>query len=227
MSSTLDAEKVEWFRLRLTRWHSHNARAFPWRETTNPFRILIAELLLQATFAAKVVPIYEEFVRRYPTPHLLATASVEEIEEVIRPLGLLSRARVLREIGRALVERYEGRVPREEKDLRALPRVGEYTSGAVLSFGFGVRASIPDTNVIRLLQRFFGLYNPRKSHRGSPPKALRAVALDVVPEGGARELNYAMLDFGALVCTSLRPKCEECPLSMKCEALLSREVRST
>lgn len=222
---TLDAEKVKCFRRELLRWYASNSRTFPWRETNDPYLILIAELLLQATFAAKVVPVYEEFVRRYPTPHSLSQASVEEIKKVIQPLGLLSRAQVLLEIGKALVERHGGVVPGKAKELRELPRVGEYTSGAVLSFGFGQRASIPDTNVIRLLQRFFGLYSPRKSHRGSPPKALRDAALEVLPKTNSREMNYAMLDFGATVCTSLKPKCERCPLSTHCEAFISGVVK--
>lgn len=220
----LDDRDVRWFRRQLTRWHVANARGFPWRETKNPYKILIAEILLQATFAAKVVPVYEELVARYPMPIDLARASISEIEDIIRPLGLLSRARVLSDIGESLVTRFDGVVPSGDEELRSLPRVGDYTAGAVQSFGFGRRAGIPDTNIIRLLQRFFGLHSPRKSHRGSPPKAIRIAAIDVLPETDSRELNYAMLDFGALVCKSVRPKCRECPLSKSCHAYGAGEV---
>jgi A/G-specific adenine glycosylase len=217
----LDRDKVKWLQDRLKSWHAQNARTFPWRETRDPYRILIAEVLLQATFAAKVVPVYEEFTRCYPTAHSLSQTSVDEIKAIIRPLGLLSRAQTLLEIGKSLVELYGGVVPSESDKLRILPKVGDYTIGAVQSFGFGLRAGIPDTNVIRLLQRFFGLYNPRKSHRGSPPKALRVAAYEVLPMRDSRALNYAMLDFGALVCTSLKPKCRQCPLSTRCIAYTS------
>jgi A/G-specific adenine glycosylase len=180
--------------------------------------------MLQATFAAKVVPVYKEFVARYPSAHRLAHASVSDIENIIRPLGLLGRAHILLEIGTMLVTAFNGAVPQEDKDLRSLPRVGDYTAGAVRSFGFGLRAAIPDTNVIRLLQRFFGLHNPRKSHRGSPPKALRDAAFEVLPEGDSREMNYAMLDFGAIVCKSVKPNCRECPISARCHAYNAGEV---
>jgi len=221
---SLNPVDVRWLRRRLMRWHSVSARMFPWRETQDPYRILIAEVMLQATFAAKVVPVYEEFVARYPTPHDLAHAPVDEIEDVIRPLGLLGRARVLSKIGEVLVTHFGGTVPCDDESLRSLPRVGDYTAGAVRTFGFGLRAGIPDTNVIRLLHRFFGLHSPRKSHRGSPPKALRTAAYDVLPETGSRDLNYAMLDFGALVCKSIRPKCHECPLSERCHAYSAGDV---
>ena len=180
--------------------------------------------MLQATFAAKVVPVYEEFVRHYPTPHELARASVSEIENLIRPLGLLSKARILSEIGKTLVTSFGGVVPYDDKGLRSLPRVGDYTAGAVQSFGFGLRAGMPDTNVIRLLQRFFGLHAPRKSHRGSPSKTLRVAASDVLPETNSRVVNYAMIDFGSLVCKSIRPKCKECPLAERCHAYKAAKV---
>jgi A/G-specific adenine glycosylase len=128
------------------------------------------------------------------------------------------------EIGKAIVTAFGGSVPQDEKALRSLPRVGEYTAGAVRSFGFGLRAGIPDTNVIRLLQRFFGLPTTRKSHRGSHSRILRDTAYEVLPVTDSRALNYAMLDFGALVCKSAKPRCVICPLSARCHAYNVAEV---
>lgn len=212
----LDSVKLKAFRRTLRRWGITNRRNFPWRQTTNPYNVLIAEMLLQATTAGKVVPVYEKFIARFPTPALLASASVEEIEAMIRSLGLPGRARAISKIAELLVRDYGGVVPNERVKLLDLPRVGEYTAGAVQSFAFGLPAAIPDTNVVRLLQRYFGLPQTRPSHRGSPGRGIVRVAKDVLPLHGTAEFNFAMLDFGSLICTSRSPKCETCPLASHC-----------
>ena len=214
-STTLDSSKVKWFRRKLTKWQHEHARHFPWRETNDPYKILVAEVLLQATVATRVAPVYQQFVERFPTLQDLSRASVNQIRALILPLGLLNRADVLSEIGRTLESVHDSEVPSDFATLRTLPRVGDYTAGAIQSFAFNKRAAIPDTNVIRLLRNFFGLPNTRKSHRGSPTKVDRVAAKDVLPKSSSRAFNYAMLDFGALVCTS-KPKCPQCPISKKC-----------
>lgn len=215
----LDPVKVKVFRRVLQRWGAANRRGFPWRQTNDPYGVLIAELLLQATAARKVAPVYEQLVGRYPTPASLALASVGEIEGVIRPLGLGSRARAILKMAELLVRDHGGVVPSEREKLLRLPRVGDYTAGAVQSFAFGLRAGIPDTNVIRLLQRFFGLPASRPSHRGSPQRIILRAAKDVLPARGFADFNFAMLDFGSLICTSRRPTCVACPLSSHCCAV--------
>ena len=212
----LDPVKVKVFRHAMRRWGITNRRSFPWRQTKDPYKILIAELLLQATAAVKVVPIYEEFITRYPTPASLASASIDQIEAVIRPLGLPSRAQAISKIAELLVQDHDGAVPSEREKLLNLPRVGNYTAGAVQSFAFGLRAGIPDTNVIRLLQRFFGLPASRPSHRGSPPRIILRAATDVLPTRGVADFNFTMLDFGSLICTSRRARCLACPLCSHC-----------
>jgi A/G-specific adenine glycosylase len=212
----LDSVKLKAFRRTLRRWGITNRRKFPWRQTTSPYNVLIAEMLLQATTAAKVVPVYEKFIARFPTPALLASASVDEIETMIRSLGLPGRARSMSKIAELLVRDHGGVVPSERMKLLNLPGVGEYTAGAVQSFAFGLPAAIPDTNVIRLLQRFFGLPQTRPSHRGSPGRVLLRVAKDVLPIHETTEFNFAMLDLGSLICTSRNPKCPICPLASHC-----------
>lgn len=213
-----DKKQLKWFRTKLLSWSEKNLRVFPWRITNNTYEILIAEMLLQATSATKVAEVYDEFIRRYPNPKLLAAAERNDVERIIRSLGLLNRAQALMEVGRVLLTVHGGLVPKGKDELLRLPRVGDYTAGAVLSFGYGFRAGIPDTNVIRLLQRFFGLTVTRKSHRGSPSQSMRRAAHEVVPKSNSRHFNYGMLDFGSLVCTSVRPKCASCPLNNHCNA---------
>lgn len=216
----LDLTKIKWFRKRLLTWHPRNTRSFPWRDSKSPYEILIAEMLLQATSATKVIAVYKTFIERYRSVFSLATAEQNDIERIIRPLGLPNRAHAILNVARLVVDLHAGEIPCEKDELLKLPRVGEYTAGAVLSFGYGVRVGIPDTNVIRLIQRFFNLENPRKSHRGSPSRSIRLAAAKVVPTRNSGGFNYAMLDFGALICTSLHPKCKQCPLSTKCETYM-------
>ena len=210
---------VAWFQCRLLAWAHSNFRQFPWRETTNPFHILIAEVLLQQTFARKVVPVYSELVFRYPTPQMLAVASVADLRALLLPLGFTRRAERLVELARVLLERHGGHVPADIADLLALPGVGPYTAGAVLAIAFDVRASIPDANVIRVLSRFFGLPVSHRGYANTSSRLLRSAALEVVPAVDPRKFSLALLDHAALTCTHYRPKCNQCPLSARCSSV--------
>lgn len=215
MSSLIDPTDARWFRRRLRAWHKTNARTFPWRDTKDPYQILISEALLQATYSGKVGPVFEELVKRFPTARHLAQASPAVVKEMIRPLGHLHRAETLVRLAVALRDRHGGRVPSNERQLLELPGVGYYTAGAVRTFAFGARAALPDTNVLRLIHRFFGL--PEKGFdTRSPSRLARASALEVLPTRGSREVNLAMLDFAAAICTFSRPKCDLCPLRQRC-----------
>jgi A/G-specific adenine glycosylase len=215
---TLDGvdDLVDWFQRHLMRWWRENERTFPWRDTQNPFHILIAEILLQATYSGKVVPIYQELTSRYPTPSALSEASIDDVGTLIRPLGLNHRAAALVSLARALVERHDSTVPSDEPHLLELPGVGPYTAGAVRSFAYGQRAVVADTNVVRVLHRFFHFPLPKRGYAGTTTKTFRKRALEIVPVEGAREFNLAFIDFGALVCTHTKPKCELCPLAARC-----------
>jgi len=191
-------------------------RAFPWRETSDPYRIIVAELLLQQTFARKVVPIYEEFLRRYPSATELARAHASKIRSLILPLGLQYRAKTLKALGRILVEENAGKVPDDLRSLLKLPGVGAYTANAVLCFAYGKRRPVVDTNVVRVLQRFFGSKKPLRP--GETDRMIWEFAERVLPQRDARRYNIAILDFAALVCTHYKPQCSTCPLRKHCKA---------
>lgn len=197
------------------RWYETNRRDFPWRQTTDPFRILVSEMLLHQTFARKVVPVYQALVEKYPTPAHFSRARSKTIRGIIQPLGFLYRADRLKAIGKKLVDDFDGAVPREEQDLLSLPGVGPYTASAVRCFGFEEQVPIIDTNVLRVYRRVFSTA-PHSTKLG-PDKASVEVAKEALPKARARDYNYAILDFAALVCTHYNPTCASCPLLEVCD----------
>ncbi len=211
----------QWLRRRVLAWFRTNGRDFPWRETDDPYRVLIAELLLQRTRADLVERLYDRFLAAYPSPHALAKAEPAETEALLGPLGFLHRSRRLPALGRALVDRHGGDVPRSKSALLALPGVGEYVANAVLTIAFGRRMPLVDPNVIRLLGRVIGHASTRARPRDDA--ALWEFVAHLLPRRGAREFSLALVDLGALVCRR-RPRCFECPLRSRCEAFLSGTV---
>lgn len=214
---TTDHERIKIVRRRILAWYQTNRRDhFPWRkQPVDPFHTLVVEMLVHQTFARKIVPVYLTLIERYPTPEHLANAQVEEIRDIIRPLGFLYRADRLKAIGEKLVGDFGGKVPKGEKDLLSLPGVGPYTTNAVRSFGFGEPVPIVDTNVLRIYRRVFST-GQHSTLRG-PDKATVEIAKKALPEDKARDYNYAMLDFAALQCTHYNPKCASCPLLRVCD----------
>ena len=193
---------------RLRAWGKRNFGAYPWRETSNPYEGLVAEVLLQRTRAANVVPIFRSFISRFPTPFTLCEASEGEILDVIRPLGLSWRAPLLKALGRRLSEL--GYVPDSIDQLLKLPAVGPYAAAAYMSMHRGRRSVIIDSNVVRLLARLTGQsYDPETRRK----TWLRALADRITPDRDVRSFNYAMLDFTMQICKPGRPRCEICPLN--------------
>ncbi len=158
-------EKIEWFRNRLSTWAEQNLRNYPWRRTKNPYFILVAEFLLQRTDADTVAPIYEAFLTQYPTLDKLAYAPVGDIGKLLQPLGLFLRAERLSQTARIIVGEYQGKIPEEETELLKLPGIGKYTARAICSQAFGRGAAVLDTNVARILERFFGIEGGRVKSR--------------------------------------------------------------
>jgi A/G-specific adenine glycosylase len=209
-----DGHKVDTIRRGILSWYGEHHREFPWREAKTPYDVLIAELLLHQTFARKVVPVYLQLVASYPSPAHLSGANPEDILDIIRPLGFLYRAGRLVDLGKVLVRDYSGVVPWDERQLLSLPGVGPYTANAVLCFAFGKPVAIVDTNVLRVYRRIFS--TAEHTTGLGPDKASVEVARAVLPQGHARDFNYAILDFAALVCTHYSPKCTACPLLKIC-----------
>lgn len=170
--------------------------------------------MLQQTQVDRVVPKYHEFLRRYPTLSALAEAKASEVRTLWYPLGYNVRPIRLRNIAKQVIERHRGSIPDSYDGLLAMDGIGRYTAGAVLSFAFKRDAPILDTNVARLLSRYFGIRAPLT--RGTTRRRLWALASAVIPKGQGYTINQAMMDFGALVCTARKPACPTCVLRRSC-----------
>lgn len=195
-------------------WYRRHKRAFPWRRTRDPYRVLIAELFLQKTQAKQVEPIYGDFLRRFPRMEALSRAPLKEIRRSIWSLGLVGRARHLKEMARTAVLLFGGKLPATERDLMELKGVGRYAANAVLCFAFGKRRAVVDANVVRMLGRYFGIRSEKD--RPHTDKALWEMAQALMPRKRMREYNWAVFDFAALVCTARTPRCGECVLREGC-----------
>jgi A/G-specific adenine glycosylase len=199
-------------RRRLVRWGRSNYRDYPWRNETDPWLSLLAELLLQRTRASQVVPVFERIRREYPKPNDLAQLSPTEARNLVGSLGLQSRGPALVEIA-AEVVRKRGQLPENESELRRLVGVGEYTARAWLSLHRGQRATIIDSNVVRWLSRMTGgPYN--RDPRGI--SWVQRLADQITPQRVFRDYNYAVLDFTMTVCTPKKPSCKTCPVRSDC-----------
>ena len=204
------------FRRRLLGWYRRNGRDLPWRRTRDPYHILVSEMMLQQTQVDRVLPKYEEWLRKYPSLEALAAARVGEVARTWRPLGYNARPRRLHAIAREVVARYDGRLPSDEDTLRSFKGIGAYTAGAVQSFAFGRRAPIVDTNVARVLVRVFvGRGNRNET---SLEKRLWSLSETLLPRRDVFDFNQALMDLGAMVCVARRPRCPICPMSPICKA---------
>jgi A/G-specific adenine glycosylase len=210
------------FKKQIVTWFGQNRRHFPWRETKDPYRILVAEILLQQTDAAKVSLIYSAFLQRYPSASALAEAPSDKVHELIFKIGLHYRTERLVNIAKDIKARFGGQIPCSESELLTLLGVGRYIANAVLVASFGMRKATVDTNIVRILERFFGIYSHRSRPRTDPE--LWAVAGSLLPRKASdcRNWNYALVDFGALVCTHYNPKCSVCVCNRKCVYVSTR-----
>ena len=204
------------FRRRLLDWYRQNGRDLPWRNTTDPYHILVSEVMLQQTQVDRVLPKYHEWLEKYPSLQALADAPETDVTETWRPLGYNIRPRRLHAIARESVARYGGELPSDETTLRSFKGIGEYTAGAVMSFAFGQRAAILDTNVARVLFRVFVGRGHPKSH--AMKRFLWEVSRTVLPHRHVFDFNQALMDFGATLCTATKAGCLISPMRPSCRA---------
>lgn len=200
----------------LLSWYAAAARDLPWRAADrDPWGVLVSEVMLQQTPVDRVVPAWDAWMSRWPTPAALAADSAGEAVRMWGRLGYPRRALRLHAAAVACVERFEGRVPSTYDDLRSLPGIGDYTAAAVLAFAYGRRAVVLDTNVRRVLARLLdGAEHPRPSVTA----AERELAGSVLPDDDATAAGWsiALMELGALVCTSASPRCSACPVAGDC-----------
>jgi len=204
------------FRRRLLTWYRANGRDLPWRRTSDPYHILVSEVMLQQTQVDRVLPKYHEWLDRYPSLAALATADERDVTNTWRPLGYNIRPRRLHAIARESVERYGGELPSDEATLLSFKGIGAYTAGAIRSFAFGQRAAILDTNVARVLYRVFVGRGDPKSH--DMLKQLWALSESLGPHKHVFDFNQVLMDFGATVCMARKPRCAACPMTRICRS---------
>jgi A/G-specific adenine glycosylase len=211
------------FRHALLAWYGVHGRDLPWRRTSDPYRILVSEIMLQQTQVDRVLPKYHEWLDKYPSLDALASAPEQEVAHTWRPLGYNIRPRRLHAIAREAVERYGGELPSDAETLLSFKGIGAYTAGAIRSFAFGQRAAILDTNVARVLYRVFVGRGDAKAH--AMRKHLWAVSEALVPRKRVFDFNQALMDLGALVCVARKPKCLVCPMQTQCRTYDPRRAR--
>jgi A/G-specific adenine glycosylase len=194
-------------------WYRSYGRDLPWRGTRDPYRILIAEVMLQQTQVDRVLPKYDQWLAAFPTLARLAEAPTAEVIRLWAPLGYNSRAVRLQGIARQCVEAFGGQMPRSFNELRQLKGVGRYTAGAIACFAYEQPATFWDTNIRRVLTRLFHGHDVELSEA-----AIEALATEVLPAGQAYHWHQALMDLGATVCTSRNPRCDRCPAMDTCAA---------
>ena len=207
------AKRSKFTRLLLD-WHKGNRQQYVWRLNPNPYKVLIAEILLQRTPAERVNRFLPTFLRDFPDPQSVASASASKLRDVLRPMGLMKRVSWIRNLMGRISELYDGKVPGEEDQLLALPGVGPYTARAVLSFGFEKRVPIVDVNVARVLSRVFERADAGR--KPSEDSELWDFARGLLPEEDSVSYNEALLDLAKRVCKK-RPLCDICPLTGICD----------
>ena len=195
-------------------WAEDNLRAFPWRQVSNPFHILVAEVLLRQTQAERVAGPYRELISMYPHPAALAEADPRTLRRWFKPLGLVTRAVHLISASRQIRDLYDGQVPRDLAALTKLPGIGTYSARAILCMAFGEPVPMVDESSGRLLRRMLGL---RSNGPAYSDRKLLDVAESLIPEDGPREFNLALLDIAASICRPKNPSCRLCPLADMCE----------
>lgn len=210
-------------RRRLLAWYEANRRDLPWRRTRDPYKIIVAEYLLQRTRIASGTPYYERFLARFPTVQDLAAASIDEVLAVWEGLGFYGRARHLHAAAQAIVTEHGGNVPASYEALVALPGMGPYTAGAVASIAFGIAVPAVDGNVIRVIARLFRIRGDVTN--AQTRRRIAEFAAKLVPSDAPGSFNQAMMELGATICTPSSPACDRCPVEPQCLARAVGEER--
>jgi A/G-specific adenine glycosylase len=201
---------------RVLDWYRQARRDLPWRRTKDPYRIWVSEIMLQQTQVIKVIPYYEAFIKYFPTVEALAKARPSAVQKVWSGLGYYRRATQMQEAAKIIVDKYEGRFPKNFDNARALPGLGRYTAGAILSIAYGQDLPVVDGNVQRVISRLAALAEDVKSAGGQ--NALWDLAEELLPRGQAGDFNQALMELGARICTPRNPSCLLCPMSAGCRA---------
>ena len=203
----------KYIRRKLFLWYKKNYRDFPWRHTKDPYKIMIAEFMLHRTKAEQVVPVYLEFIRKYPDIKTLARTNFENIKKVTEHLGLHWRAKHFFKAAKYIIENCNGKFPEDYGKLQEIPGVGEYIAGAILTICFNKPAPVVDSNIARFINRYFSLNLSGEIRRKKKIVELSAKLFEYKNPG---DLLFAIVDFTSLTCRPVNPLCDSCILKSKC-----------
>lgn len=210
------------FAPKILNWYLEHQRNLPWRETRDPYKVWLSEIILQQTRVAQGMPYYLKFVEAFPTVYDLAEAPEEQVLKLWQGLGYYSRARNLHATAKMVVNDFDGEFPKTYKGLKSLKGVGDYTASAIASFCFDVPEPVVDGNVYRVLSRYFGVDIPINSTQGT--KYFKELAREVMDSENIRDYNQGIMEFGAVQCAPKKPYCLLCPLQESCVALQENKV---
>ena len=205
------------FSRQITDWYRQNKRELPWRQTSNPYFIWLSEIILQQTRVAQGMDYYLKFVEHYPTVYELADANEQDVLNDWQGLGYYSRARNLHTTAKIIQSKFKGKFPDSYEDILSLKGVGTYTASAIASFAYNLPHAVVDGNVYRVLSRIFDIDLPIDSNEGQ--KTFNQIANELLDKENPSLHNQAIMEFGALQCTSSTPKCSDCPFQLECIAL--------
>lgn len=204
------------FKTLLSTWYAKNARSLPWRETSDPYRIWVSEIILQQTRVAQGMAYYHKFISKFPSVKHLANAHEDEVLKVWQGLGYYTRARNLLAAAKYIENELNGKIPNTYEELLRLKGVGEYSAGAIASFAFKQPVPAIDGNVYRIIARIFGVFD--SPYTSSGKAAFRELVEELMSKSAPDEFNQALLDFGALQCVPRSPDCSPCPFNHYCYA---------
>ena len=204
------------FNKKLKSWYLKNHRPLPWRQTTDPYKIWLSEIILQQTRVAQGMPYYERFLENYPTVFDLAQAEERDVLRLWQGLGYYSRARNMHFTARQVVSEFGGKFPESASLLSKLKGLGHYTAAAIASFAFGEAVAAIDGNVYRVMSRIFGIKSDMLSNEGK--KEFAAAAKELISHEDPATYNQAMIEFGAIQCVPVSPNCSICPFNDICYA---------
>lgn len=205
------------FAKKLIRWYAANGRDLPWRNTRDPYKIWISEVILQQTRVAQGMSYYHKFIETFPDLVSLANAHEDNVLRVWQGLGYYSRARNLHQAAKSIVEYYDGKFPQSFSEIMKLKGIGAYTAGAIASIAFGEPVTAVDGNVRRVISRIFAIEEPADSSTGN--KMINSALAEIFDCQNPGNFNQAIMDFGAMICKPRNPECETCPLAPACLAL--------
>lgn len=197
-------------------WYSSNKRVLPWRETSDPYKIWLSEIILQQTRVLQGMNYYLRFTETFPTVFDLANASEDEVLKLWQGLGYYSRARNLHFTAKTIVDKFNGVFPNDYQTILSLKGIGPYTAAAISSIAFNLSYPAVDGNIYRVFSRYFGVLTPIDSDKGK--NEIAEIATEIMPKKNAGFHNQALMEFGALQCIPKSPDCPKCPLEKMCYA---------